>query len=709
MIHSTNLQRLVEEEKRASAASGERLSSIQELFADDKKVDIDDPNHWSRLYTKESLSAFLNEETSKTNRKAMETMSETKNMLKAKGYKNPWSKESLFQIVNDENTKLDYITSIAEGLFGNEGDTHMRQSFENVLWHSMEALRKDPTGEESIFSRVSNLPQALASMEGMGVAATYQNEDHFSGLLGFAIANYYARCKVMELFYAIKNNEKPEMTYRYVIEYVIDQRTGEKLKLPDAERNGLTEGLFDLMDANPTYVSDVQTPHIFKAADIPVNDGAGEDGWVKVGIRGNLLSDTPGIDEKFNALEPNTRIAGLLYVKDYTGDDVNQPVYAIQPVRIDTGVGEGLSEERRFHQVVTINNAAIIDNGGAIKRNMTVTENIFGYINIDEGDYLITTSNPTGLASCIKGIKFYAKISDTAHLRGGLQTSLQRWVYTLRTEYSNFGTIPINAYIRDNWGLGNNSLGWAATMTDAMSKRYAITRDLKAERHLAEDRERPGTDFKLYDKMGEFIGNVNHDIGEAGSSGTTDQLMNASKKVLKEKIIFSLINCETEMNFDKNIERMWIIMGHEEKIFAFEELSFLNEDYGNDEVSKTDSNLRFGFDIESSAGYKDNYGRKIRVIGAKDKRWRNKDVIGILRSNSLSAPTTVYFPYMFRIFTGIDPRFTNLPSIQFYGRDAFYTLSKAQLYLKVLNLGVESYSLLNKSAKKRYVSDSADD
>ena len=269
MIHSTNLQRLVEEEKRASAASGERLSSIQELFADDKKVDIDDPNHWSRLYTKESLSAFLNEETSKTNRKAMETMSETKNMLKAKGYKNPWSKESLFQIVNDENTKLDYITSIAEGLFGNEGDTHMRQSFENVLWHSMEALRKDPTGEESIFSRVSNLPQALASMEGMGVAATYQNEDHFSGLLGFAIANYYARCKVMELFYAIKNNEKPEMTYRYVIEYVIDQRTGEKLKLPDAERNGLTEGLFDLMDANPTYVSDVQTPHIFKATDIP--------------------------------------------------------------------------------------------------------------------------------------------------------------------------------------------------------------------------------------------------------------------------------------------------------------------------------------------------------------------------------------------------------------------------------------------------------
>lgn len=683
--------------------------SLEHLFAVENKGS--DPLYntnsaaFNKLYNREVVSKFIDAEAAKKNIRATEAMSYMMETIRGMGYsKNPFSYENFNDICKNPDSTLAYIAGISNNLFGVEGDNHMKTCFENVVYNSMENIQKDPTGTESFFNRAKIYGgQQQYGLEGLGVAATYQNEDHFSGLLGFAIANYFARAKSLELFYAVKNNDKPELAYRYILEYAIDPRTMEKLPLPDAERDGRLEGAFDLTDAVPTFQNANATPEVFEASKIPLNGGRGENGWVKTGVTGNLLSSTPGIEKDKNALEPNSRIQALLYISDYTGGDKTQPVYSILPIQIETQVGEGLSQSRRFGTVVSIPNAAIIDAGGNIQKNVAVEEYIGGYLNIDEGDYLVTsTSTLPNVASCIVGCKFYAKISDTANLRGGLQSTLERYAFILRTEYSRFGTIPINPYIKDNWGLGNSSVGWAATMTDAMSKRYAITRDLKAERHLADDRSMPGNQYKLYKKMGAFVADTIHDMTEAPAGGS-QELLTQNQLILKNKLIYKLIDCETYMNFTEDMEKLWVLMGHENKIFAFTELKLVQEAQGNDEIEKTVAATKYGFNVESSAGFRDNYGRRVRVIGAKDKRWTKKEIFGVLRSNTLAAPTTIYFPFMFRIFTGIDPRFTNLPSIQFYGRDAFYTLAKGQLNLTVIKLDGDTQSNLIASTKERVV------
>ena len=662
-----------------------------------------------KLYSKDTVQKFIDTEAARKNIKATEAMSYLMEVIRGMGYtKNPFSYETFNDICKNQESLVTYISSISNSLFGAEGDSHMKTCYENVVYNSMENVQKDPTGSESFFNRAKVFGASPYGMEGLGVAATYQNEDHFSGLLGFAIANYFARAKSLELFYAVKNNDKPELAYRYILEYAIDPRTMEKLPLPDAERDGRLEGAFDLTDAVPTFQNANATPEVWEASKIPVNSGKGENGWVKTGMTGNLLSATPGIDKDKNALEPNSRICAIMYIKGYKGDvKTGDPIYEILPIQIDTQVGEGLSQSRRFGTVVSIPNAAIIDAAGDVKNNVAVEEYIGGYLNIDEGDYLVTsTSTLPNVASCIVGVKFYAKISDTANLRGGLQSTLERYAFILRTEYSRFGTIPINPYIKDNWGLGNSSVGWAATMTDAMSKRYAITRDLKAEKHLADDRSMPGNSYKLYKKMGAFTADTIHDMTEAPAGGS-QELLTQNQLILKNKIIYKLIDCETYMNFTEDMEKLWVLMGHENKIFAFTELKLIQEAQGNDEIEKTVAATKYGFNVESSAGFRDNYGRRVRVIGAKDKRWTKKEIFGVLRSNTLAAPTTIYFPFMFRIFTGIDPRFTNLPSIQFYGRDAFYTLSKGQLNLTVIRLDGDTQSNLIASTKERVVQDAA--
>lgn len=702
IVMSKNLQRRQEETRvRSYESSGGDVLSMEELFAADSG-DFYDKDHPRNRFLKADVENFLEIEAHKKNGPAVECMQDTMDLLKDRGLNGHiWSAENMYYIASNENLSLEFMNTISAGLFGSEGSEHMRQAFENVLFNSMDNISGDPNGMQTIFKK-AKVPVQIFNYgtEGIGVTATYQNEDHFSGLLGFAIANYFSRAKSLELYYVVKNNEKPELTYRYILEYAIDHRTMEKLALPDAERNGKLDKLFDLIDAVPTYTNDQATPHIFPRDQIPVDGG--EDGWVKTGITGNLLSDTIGINKDENALEPNTRIDALLYITDYTNDDPTKPVYAILPRQVHTSVSEGLSEERVFGEVITIPNAAIIDSKGVIKKGVTVKEYISGYVNVDEGDYLVVAANPNpGLNSCIVGVKFYAKISDTANLRPGLQTTLQRYVYTIRTEYTNCGTIPINYYIRDNWNLGNDSIGWAASMTDAMSKRFAVTRDLKGERIIAESRQRPGNTFRLYKKMGAFTAEVEHDMSEAGASGSGD-LMNTAKRILKEKIIFNLIDCETDMNFSRDMERLWVLMGHEHKIYAFEELNLTADASQNADIEKTVSNLKYGFDVERSAGYSDNFGRRISIIGAKDKRFVNRDVIGILRSNTLAAPTTIYMPFMFRVFTGIDARFTNLPSIQLYGRDLYEIMSKAQLNLSLLNLNSDTQSALMRSSKERY-------
>lgn len=705
--YSLELLERINREKNYSpsrATPVENELNMESLFANDPNgLDIWDEERFENRYSKEAVSRFIDAEASKKNKIAVESMQYVRDLIKGMGFiKNPWSGETLRNIANDDQSKLTYINGISSSLFAAEGDSHMRSVFENVLYNSLESIRRDPSGYESVFARDKSFRHGM-SFEGMGVAGTYQNEDHFVGLTGFAIPQYFARAKSLELFYTIKNNDKPELVYRYVLEYAIDGRTMEKLPLPDAERDGRLEGAFDLDDACPTFTNANATPQIFEASKIPLNGGRGENGWVKIGMIGNLLSSTPGIDKDKNSLEPNTRIQAILYIKDYTGDDLKKPVYGIYPINIQTQMSEDLTTRRKFGTFVKIPGCAIVDGSGKIQRNVESEEYIGGFLDVDEGDYLVTSTNQApGCSSAIAGVKFYAKISDNANLRGGLQHTLERYFFKLRTEYSRFGTIPINPYIKDNWGLGNDSIGYAATMTDAMSKRYAITRDLKAERHLANDRVTPGNTYPLYRKMGAFTASVVHDMTEAAAGGSHD-LLNTNQNILKSKLIYKLIDCETDMNFTEDMEKLWTIMAHEKKIFAFEELKFITDAMGNDEIDKTVSNTKYGFNVESSAGFRDNYGRRVRVIGAKDKRWIKKETVGVLRSNTLSAPTTIYFPFMFRIFTGIDPRFTNLPAIHFHGRDALYTLSKGQLDLSIIRLDADTQSELIKSTKERIV------
>lgn len=132
---------------------------------------------------------------------------------------------------------------------------------------------------------------------------------------------------------------------------------------------------------------------------------------------------------------------------------------------------------------------------------------------------------------------------------------------------------------------------------------------------------------------------------------------------------------ESKTFFQDGTSRQWITMASSLDAFRIPDLQFVNDTAGGAVVSPEETATRYGFTLNAQYGFTDNFGRRMKVIGINDSRWDNRPMYSFQRSNDISQPTAIYWPYTFRVFSGIKAEIRNQPAICVYARDLKEILS----------------------------------
>lgn len=624
-----------------------------------------------------------------------------------------FSKEGWDKIIHNDSLLNQYVETVANDFYGSSES--WKTAYKNTVMNSVEGMRTDPMGVEN-FPTYAN---QMKSAEGVASMATYQNRDNFSNMTAFGIAGWFGRSKILELYHPIENNTMPEFSYKFILEYAIHPVTKKELPLPLAWRDDSLYGVFDLPQVKPLFVSEALTPQLMdKATKVTVIDSIDDkgtvktkevelgDGWVKTGATSNLLVDSADGSNDFssdNALEPTVAIDEILYIADYK--DANTPIYKKKKVNIISHEAAGQQNIFRFWAVLKFKGIKYWDatEGKAKEYEGEYQEKVYGDVDLDKGDFAATSkSEDVKMNKIIVAFKPYALISDNGNTRPGVEHQTRRFVNTLRLEYTNFGHIPLTPYTLDNYNLGNDSLGYVATMTDYMTKTYTISRDAKAEHHLMNDMERPKDMFPLYVKLGGFEKQFKHNFALTGPIITEDPYKQ-SRFALRERIFRGLSYSETELYIPQTVARGWVLFGPDIIVQAFADISNSNQKPDAAiEKPVNSGGTRFGFNIDEAASIIDEVGRAVKIIGCTDQRWQGRNIMGGMKSMDMNYPTFLYYAYMFRIFTGIDPQYRNLSAVLFYGRDGFFTMLKAHVEVIISNYDESLYETAMTSAKTIY-------
>ena len=629
------------------------------------------------------------------------------------GGASPFSVEGWNKIIRNDTMRETYIDVMANDLF--KSNETWKTAFKNTVNNSIKGIRTDPMG-------LNNFPNHAKSLEGLGAMATYQNVDNFSNMTAFGIAGWFGRSKILELYHPIENNTMPLFSYKFILDYIVHPVTRKLIPLPLAWRDDSTYGLFDLPRVKPLYINESETPQLMdNATKIKVIDKDAStsskvvykevdlgDGWVKAGHKSNLIIDScDGSNNLQNSdgLEPTVAIEEILYIADYdmTEPDNPKPVYKKKRLDLPCHESAGQQDIYKFWAELTFKEVYYVEGGTKKQLEGDYVEKIFGDIYVDTGDFAATSmSSDHKIKPIVVAYKPYALVSDNGNNRPGVEHQTKRFVNTLRLEYTNFGHIPLTPYVLDNYNLGNDSLGYVATMTDYMTKTYTITRDTKAEHNLLNDFEKSIDQFPLYPKLNGFKKQFKHNFALTQTINDPD-LYKQSRFALRERILRGLSQAETELFIPQTVSRGWVMFGPDITVQAFADIDNGNQSPDNSiEQPVNSGKTRFGFNIDEAASFIDKLGRNVKLIGCIEQRWQNRNIVGGMKSFDMNYPTFLYYAYMFRIFTGIDPQYRGLSAVLFYGRDGFFSMLQAHCEVILSNYDDSLYENAIESAKTFY-------
>lgn len=541
-------------------------------------------------------------------------------------------------------------------------DESAQQTFESMFTNTMRDVA-NPFSAGSF---------ATEGADAMGVNANY---NQLARLNPFTILGYIARSKVIDLFYTI-NSDRPTIQYEYNIDYVVKGTNQTKYNLPHAIRDGSLSGILDLPSAIPLV--SVDNPHIEA---LPTGEGGANENWIKIGSSGNLLAET-GIANPYKyTLERNVSIAKIRYSIPTSGS----PVVGVAEIFSSRGFMEGEVSNRMFNESIQIKYK-----DGADDKVVTLT--IVGVLNLDSSEYSVAQA---GATSYITHFIFDAKISNPANEMDTVRGGSRKFVKTFDVNNKVTGTIPISQVMADDFNTAGEGVTWTAYMVDKMTEAYAGFRDLEMEGELDRAAAKPEERFDLYEKLGGFYKNVPFVLTARGPGGGDP--FSWVRDGLKDMIRHVLTGADTLTHFETSTPRQWIMYGAEQDIQRIPEISYTNY-AGEGDDGAAPGNYRFGFAVDTAAGFADNFGRRVKVIGSRDSRRVGKPIIAQLKSMSLEQPTTVYFPYSFRVYTGLSPEYRNVPSLCIFQRDYIGTLSKAQARISLVGNDEELYGKMSKFA-----------
>jgi hypothetical protein len=591
---------------------------------------------------------------------------------KAKGINSPFSYQGFESVLATGGLVNDYIEGLANNFRGGagdkvKGDESLAEAFKSCVKHSLQ-LHSSPL---AIYS--DDTTGKEIGLEGYGATAIVGNHNEWSRLNPVITAGYLARSRSIE-FYQIWHDDNPTFWRQYSVDYTMKGLNGEKYVLPKAIRAGQISGMLDLPLCVPKVSQD--NPHI---SDLRVDDqgkvvtsgGKIIPGFISVGSTGNLMEEA-GFDSAKHALEQRLEI-DYVHVKFWDAD-TSEVINIIFRSRVERSLSTGDTSERTFNNII---NVYYKDNTGKEKLKKVAVAAVF---NMDTSDYRIlsdgastglnaagTGAGTDGAAGIVKHVHFKVRVTNAANEMETLMNGTKTMVLTFNVENKAYASIPIIPEMNADFNAGGENVSWVSYMTDKMTETYAGIRDLDSEEFLDEEYDIHPRDHELFDKLRGFRYSCSINIVPTKPGGS-DDVINSARMSTKHKLTRIFTRCEKYINMDRNIQRQWIIMANDEDVDFLPDVAWQNstsELTGNEGTST----FRFGFSLDDNYGWTDSFGRRVRVIGSRDERWLNRPITAAMKSLEIAAPTLIYFPYMFRVFSGISPEMRNRPALLFASRD----------------------------------------
>ena len=233
-------------------------------------------------------------------------------------------------------------------------------------------------------------------------------------------------------------------------------------------------------------------------------------------------------------------------------------------------------------------------------------------------------------------------------------------------------------------------------MVDKISTAYAGINNNDLENRIIDSMNVSPNVYPLYPKLSGFFGEAS--VPMDSTLVGVDNPFELSSLAIKDTIGALITNSNTDSNIPPEVDKQWVLMGAEFDTRRIPSMTYVNDrDTANSNGFKRE---RWGFNLDTSYGYTDNTGTRVKVIGSSDKRWRNRPIIGTLKSNDIAAPTNIYWPFTFRIFQGVRPEMPNQNSICLYTRELHDVLSLCGFKLTLDNNTTDLYSKITSNVQR---------
>lgn len=571
-----------------------------------------------------------------------ETVAHSKNIA------NPFSEKGFEDVLQMGTLKDTLIGGLKSQFKGSEA---LQGAFESCVKHSIQEHSNPFSGYMDSDGNPMNF-----GAEGYGATAITGNYNTWTRLSPVLTAGYLARSRALEL-YQIINDDKPTFWREYTVTYVQKGLGGNRLTFPKAIRSGAVAGMLDLPLCDPVPV----TVNADNKNVVEVTTAAGKKlHMIKTGSTGNLMDqsvfpDGTPVDKTKHALE---RQCSIDYVEVKIGNTTK-----VVHTCIERDIKTGKTSERLFNSIVKV--PYTVGEGDNVEEKILIAR-VSALIDLDTGNYQVMTDGSGNVVS----VHFDVRVTNVANEMETYMNGQDNYVMSFDIENKIYGSIPVIPEMMADYNAGGENVSWVAFMTDQMSETYSGIRDNDLENFIDNKyNENAADEFELAFKLGGYKFSANYPIIPRHPGGS-DDILGPQRMAFKQYLTRIFTRSQKYTNFDKNIERQWILMANDEDVDILPDVSWQStpaEISGNE---GSNNQFRYGFSLDDAYGWMDNFGRKVRVIGSQDERWLNRPIWAVQKSLTLAAPTTIYFPYMFRVFSSISPDMRNRPAMLFASRDA---------------------------------------
>lgn len=654
-----------------------------------------DPNHFGSVDTIEALRQA---------QPFYSTMEESSRFFKQRTGMDPFDESGYQAVVSNDANRHQYIDKLLE-LVGEE-------NAKRLLGKIIDRNIKE---ENNLVSRTQFLSDI--SQEGFGdmsVSGGYSSLTHLTPSL---IVGYTAKAYAME-WYHLMENDKPEWTYTYPLDSVYKgDNYDDKKSLSEGIRDGSVADMLELPEIVPTYTGNKTAfSDNGEAAGANTNivsigtiDGKLEEGFIKVGSKGNLLEEA-GKKKYKSAIEDGIVIDEILYwspddagelpadgptaasgttrvvsylVNEHTGSGVKNPSLKRQKVYIDREVGTGDTSVVNFQADLKLT-------VGTGANQKTIEENFFVQIDLDMGDYKSSKSNDTRIVA----FKFHAEETNVANEQDTISTDRKTYIHNFKVKHRTRLAIALSPEASEDYNVSGPGVSLASVLINNLSTAYAGLQNNDLENVIIKGFGRNVNTYRLYPKLRGYKSEQTYPLSQSGQY--VDDPGERMKKGLKDMFMYLAQASETDTSFKAGTSRQWITMASSLDAFRVPDLNFVNDVSGG-EVSAApgETVMRYGFTLDAQYGFTDSFGRRMKVIGINDSRWNNRPMYAFQRSNDISQPTAIYWPYTFRVFSGIKPEIRNQPAICVYARDLKEILSFSGFKITLTGNTADLYSQMN--------------